>query len=129
MIDQMASSRFQVDASARVSFRQRLKEIDMFFRGEDRVHQTMRRVAARLTEAGIPYALVGGMTVNAHGHARTTGDVDFLLTTDGLAAFRRLASSQGFDPVPGHPRRFVDRENGVTFDLLIAGLFPGSGQP
>ena len=63
-------------------FTERLREIDMFFQGNDRVHETMHRVAQRLESAGIPYAIVGGMAVNAHGHQRTTGDVDFLLTSD-----------------------------------------------
>jgi hypothetical protein len=59
-------------------FRQRLMEIDMFFQGTGPVHQTMRRVARYLDQAGIRYAVVGGMAVNAHLHERTTKDVDFL---------------------------------------------------
>jgi hypothetical protein len=110
-------------------FDARLKEIAMFFQGDDRVHQTMRRVIEKLDGAGIPYAIVGGMAVNAHRHERTTKDVDFLLTAEGAAAFRQLFVPQEFDPTPGHPRRFVDRANGVTFDILVSGLFPGSGRP
>ena len=45
------------------SFWDKLKELDMFFQGKDRVHQSMRRVARRLERAGIPYAIVGGMAV------------------------------------------------------------------
>ncbi len=30
------------------NFDERVKEIDMFFQGTDRVHQTMRRVAGKL---------------------------------------------------------------------------------
>src|SRR5688572_14409347 len=84
----------------RISFDERLREIDMFFQGTDRVHETMRRVADRLESAGIHYAIVGGMAVNAHGHERTTKDVDFLLTADGLDAFIRLFG-RDFEPVPG----------------------------
>jgi hypothetical protein len=115
--------------SPTTSFAQRLEEIGMFFQGEDRVHQAMRRVAEELDRAGIPYAIVGGMAVNAHHHQRTTKDVDFLLTAAGLAAFRNLARAGEFDPVPGRPRRFVDRQTGVSFDILVTGLFPGSGAP
>jgi hypothetical protein len=110
-------------------FDERLKEIDMFFQGTDRVHQTMRRVAEKLHGAGIPYAIVGGMAVNAHRHERTTKDVDFLLTSQGVSDFRRLFVPQEFESAPGRPRRFVDRANGVTFDILVTGLFPGSGLP
>lgn len=52
----------------------------MFFDGNDKVHVTLRRVAKMLDSAGISFAVVGGMAVNAHEHARTTKDVDFLLT-------------------------------------------------
>ena len=101
----------------------------MFFDGTDRVHDTMRRVAAKLESAGIPYAIVGGMAVNAHKHERTTGDVDFLLTSAGLAAFLQFVDAAEFERVTGRPRRFLDPATGVTFDVLVTGLFPGSGQP
>jgi hypothetical protein len=111
------------------TFRQRLREIDMFFEGTDRVHQTMRRVAAYLDQAGISYAIVGGMAVNAHHHERTTKDVDFLLTADGFVAFRKLAEAGDFEPAPGRARRFIDPTTNVTFDVLVTGYFPGNGEP
>jgi hypothetical protein len=110
-------------------FIERLREIDLFFQENDPVHQTMRRVAASLDRAHIPYAVVGGMAVNAHGHQRTTGDVDFLLTADGFAEFRRRFVPHDYEPVPRRPKRFADRANGVTFDVLVTGHFPGSGKP
>src|SRR5690242_14987352 len=100
-------------------FRERLREISMFFDGTDRVHQTMRRVAQKLTEACIPHAIVGGMAVNAHRYVRTTGDVDFLLSTQGLATFMQLFVAKEFDRVGGHPRRFLDRQTGITFDVVL----------
>ena len=47
----------------------------------------------------------------------------------GIDAFKRIYVGPEFDPFPGRPRRFVDRANGVTFDILVTGLFPGNGQP
>lgn len=111
------------------TFRERLKDISMFFDATDRIHQTMRRVALKLEEAGIPYALVGGMAVNAHHHPRTTKDVDFLITPQGMASFLRTYVPSEFEPSAGHPRRFVDRATAVTFDFLVTGRFPGSGRP
>jgi hypothetical protein len=107
----------------------RLREIAMFFAGNDRVHETMRRVAARLEEAGIAYVIMGGMAVNAHGHERTTKDVNFLVTQNGLAEFRRKFVPSTIDAVPRRPQRFLDRETSVTFDMLVTGHFPGSGRP
>jgi hypothetical protein len=107
----------------------RLKEIELFFQKNDPVHKTMRRVVKRLERAGIAYAVVGGMAVNAHGHQRTTADVDLLLTPEGLTEFQRRFVSRNYESIPGRPRRFTDRTNGVKIDFLVAGRFPGSGKP
>jgi len=101
----------------------------MFFDRSDRVYQTMRRVAARLEQEKIPYAIIGGMAVNAHGHERTTRDVDFLLSAEGFSALRRFAAAGEFQPDPARLRRFIDQTTGVRFDVLITGQFPGSGLP
>ena len=108
------------------SFWERMREISMFFEGTDSVHQTLRRVVEKLNQAQIPYAIAGGMALNAHNYRRTTDDVDFLLTSEGLAAFKRLYLSGTFKPVPGRCR-FVDPETGVTFDILETGKFHGTG--
>jgi len=101
----------------------------MFFQGKDPVHQTMRRTARRLERADIAYAILGGMALNAHGYQRTTGDVDFLLTEEGLQEFRKRFVGKNYAPVEGRPRRFTDRANGVIIDVLVRGRFPGSGKP
>jgi hypothetical protein len=111
------------------SFTKRLKEIDMFFQAKDPVHQTMRRTAQRLKRAGIPYAILGGMALNAHRYQRTTKDVDFLLTAQGFETFCRDFVGKYYDHVAGRPRRFLDRKSGVTVDILVAGSFPGTGKP
>lgn len=100
----------------------------MFFQGTDPVHRTMRRVVEKLEHAQIPYAVIGGMAVNAHQYQRTTGDVDFLLTSDGYKAFLQAFVDAEFQRVPGRARRFLDPTTDATFDVLIAGRFPGSGR-
>jgi hypothetical protein len=116
-------------ASRTFDFDRRLKEIDMFFEGRGKEHKTMRRLVENLEKAKIPYAIMGGMAVNAHHYERTTNDVDVLVTQAGFNEFRRRFVPRSYDPVPGHPRRFLDRRHHVTFDLLVTGLFPGSGKP
>jgi hypothetical protein len=111
------------------SFSDRLKEIDMFFQGKDPVYQTLRRVVKRLEKAGIAYALMGGMAVNSHRYHRTTNDVDILLTANSLAEFKRLFVPKFYQPVPGRPRRYLDRKNKVSVDILVTGHYPGSGKP
>jgi hypothetical protein len=111
------------------NFLDRLQEIGEFFQKRSPQHQTMRRLARRLEKAGIPYAIMGAMAVNAHGAERTTSDVDVLLNPEGVDRFRREFVGKWYDPIEGRPRRFIDRQNGVTVDVLVTGRYPGSGQP
>jgi hypothetical protein len=101
----------------------------MFFQGRDEVHKTMRRLAKRLEKAGISYALIGGMAVNAHKYKRTTVDVDVLLSADGFDQFCRSLVPKNYINVPGRSRRFQDRTNKITVDILVTGRYPGSGEP
>jgi hypothetical protein len=101
----------------------------MFQQGKDPAHASLRRLIKRLEKAEIPHAIMGGMAVYVHGHRRLTDDVDVLLTREGLEAFRRLFVPKHYENVPKRARRFVDRVNGVTLDILVTGLYPGRGEP
>jgi hypothetical protein len=57
---------------------------DGFFMKKGIVFETMRCLAQRLEAEGIPYAVIGGMALAAHGYVRMTLDVDILLTSEGL---------------------------------------------
>lgn len=97
--------------------------------GTSDVHAALERVAQKLEELQIPYAICGGMAVNAHGHRRTTVDVDVLLTAEGLAKFKANALGRGWaDKFPGS-RGVRDTESKVTIDVLLAGGIPGDGTP
>jgi hypothetical protein len=82
-----------------------------------------------LKKAGIPYAIMGAMAVNAHGAERTTKDVDVLLTPEGLERFQQEFVGEAYEQVEGRPRRFAGPRSGVTVDCLITGRYPGSGKP
>ncbi len=112
-----------------LTFWEGVKEIDRFFAGRDAVHKTMRRIVKRLEKANIPYAVVGGMAVYAHGYRRTTDDLDLLLTPAGFEEFKRLFVPKKYELHARLSRRFTDRANDVTVDILVTGLFPGSGKP
>jgi hypothetical protein len=116
-------------SSAPFNFLKRLKEISLFFQGKDEVHKALRRVTRRLERAGIPYAIVGGMAVNAHKYKRTTADVDLLLTREGLDAFVEKFVTKNYTRKPERLRQFLDRVNKVGVDILVTGLYPGSGKP
>lgn len=98
-------------------------------RGKDPASVSMRRLVKKLDKAKIMHAIMGGMAVYVHGYRRFTDDVDVLVTADGLQTFRERLVPKDYEPVAGRSRRFVDRVNGVTVDLLLTGGTPGFGKP
>ncbi|MCB9687122.1 MAG: hypothetical protein H6738_17145 [Alphaproteobacteria bacterium] len=109
------------------SFSEVTRRADAFFMKASRVHDAARRVARALDELGIPYAIAGALAANAHGHVRTTGDVDLLLTPEGLAAFKARWSGRGWvDKFPGS-KGMRDVVDDVPIDVLLTGDFPGDG--
>ena len=111
------------------SFDEQIRMVDRFFEGKDEVHKTLRRLVRRLERASIPYAIVGGMALTAHRYLRVTTDVDILLTPTGFAEFQKLFVPKHYERQQARKRRFIDRANGISLDVLVTGLFPGSGKP
>jgi hypothetical protein len=111
------------------SFAARFEQMGRFFMGTSDVHLALERVTQKLDELQIPYAICGGMAVNAHGHQRTTTDVDVLVTPDGHARFKASAVGLGWvEKFPGS-RGVRDAERKVPIDFLLTGGIPGSGEP
>ena len=73
------------------SFDFALREAGAYFMKQGRLHETLRRLAARLDDAGTSYALVGGMALGEHGYVRMTEDIDILLSPRGTRAVSRAA--------------------------------------
>lgn len=111
------------------NFWQRLKEIDQLQGRGEPVHETLQRLVSRLHRAGIPYAIMGGMAVSAHGYHQATDDVDVLLTSQGLDQFREQWVGVAYEQVPGRSRRLVDHHNGILVDVQITGHYPGWDGP
>jgi hypothetical protein len=93
------------------------------------VHLALRKIAAKLQELGIPYAVAGGMAVSAHGLLRTTEDVDVLVNSEGLAAVHRDLEGLGYVPPFAGSKNLRDVETQVRIEFLVAGQFPGDGKP
>lgn len=94
------------------------------------VFETMRRLAQRLEEEGISYAVIGGMALAAHGYVRMTLDVDILLTPKGLVDFQEKLVGKGYvADFPGAAKSFRDAETKVKVEIITAGEFPGDGLP
>lgn len=105
------------------------KRVDAFMMERSPVHDTMRRLAKAFTELEIAFAIAGAMAANAHGHRRTTADVDVLLRREDLARFKERWIGRGWLDVFEGSKGFKDTMNGVKVDVLIVGEYPGDGKP
>jgi hypothetical protein len=105
------------------------KRVDAFMMERSPVHDTMRRLAQTLGDLGIPFAIAGAMAANAHGHRRTTADVDVLLRREDLVRFKDRWIGHGWLDLFEGSKGFRDTLNGVKVDVLIVGDYPGDGRP
>ena len=74
------------------------REGSMHFEEESAVQKTLRRIAKRLDELGVPYAVVGGLAMFFHGYRRFTEDVDILVTPRRPEADSREAGRTRLPP-------------------------------
>jgi hypothetical protein len=82
----------QSETQAVLPYEQRLRldwswsmdEGDRHFQRDDQVFKTLRKIALPLESIQVPYAVAGGMALEAHGFRRLTVDVDILVRRDGL---------------------------------------------
>jgi len=94
------------------------------------VYDTLRRLAQRLHEEHLDYAVIGGMAVVEHGSRRTTEDIDLLMRKGTLEEFRDRCLGRGYVPAfPAAKRAFRDTETGVRIEVVVTGDYPGDGKP
>jgi hypothetical protein len=106
-----------------------LQEGSMHFEKASAVHKALEKITQRLTELGIPYAVVGGMAMFFHGYRRFTEDVDILVTPAGLREVHDRLEGLGYVPPFQGSKHLRDTENGVRIEFLTTGEYPGDGKP
>lgn len=107
-----------------------LKEASNYYMAHGDVFTTLQNLTRRLDEEKIPYALVGGLALAAHGFVRMTQDVDILMTRDGLESFSQKFLGRGYVlAFSGAQKTFRDTETQVRIEILVTGDFPGDGKP
>ena len=94
----------------------------------------LHAIAKALRDAGIPYAVCGGIAVTAYGATRSTKDIDIALAREHLTAALAAVAPLGYN-IPAGPmvfgegtpqERHVQRVNKIVgtdhliLDLLIA---------
>ena len=105
------------------------KRVDAFFMEKSPIHETMRRLAEALKDMKISFAIAGAMAANAHGHKRTTADVDVLMRREDLNRFKERWLGLGWVDKFEGSKGFKDARNNINVDVLIVGDFPGDGLP
>jgi hypothetical protein len=107
-----------------------LKEASNYYMARGDVFTTLQNLARRLDEEKIPYALVDGLALAAHGFVRMTQDVDLLMTREGLETFKHKLLGRGYGlAFSGAQKTFRDTETQVRIEILITGDYPGDGKP
>lgn len=95
----------------------------------------LRTITSRLDDAGIPYAVCGGIAVTLHGFVRATKGIDLLVQPEDVDRILELLRTDGwrfaalpmtFDQGTPRERRLqrvskIDRDQVLTLDLLQVG--------
>lgn len=105
------------------------RRADEFFMQVSPIHETMRRLSKVLQEMNIPFAIAGAMAANAHGHKRTTSDVDILIRREDLQRFKAQYIGRGWVDKFEGSKNFRDAVTNINIDTLIVGDYPGDGLP
>ena len=106
-----------------------MDEGDRHFAHGGEVFKSLRKIARKLEDLSIPFAIAGGMALDAHGFRRLTVDVDILVTRGGLQRIHERLEGLGYLPPFTGSKNLRDTETGVRIEFLIAGDYPGDGKP
>jgi hypothetical protein len=106
-----------------------LLEGSMHFEKESAVHKALQRIAQKLDELGIAYAVAGGMALFFHGYRRFTEDVAVLVTPEGLHEIHSRLEGLGYVPPFEGSKNLRDADSGVRIEFLVVGDHPGDGKP
>jgi hypothetical protein len=107
-----------------------IREASLYFNQQGDLYKTLQDLTQRLDEAGIPYALIGGLALAQHGFVRMTEDIDILLTPEGLAAFKDQMLGRGYVLAFSDAKKtFRAADTGVRIEVITSGEYPGDGLP
>lgn len=88
--------------------------------------RTVQRLAKRLHAAGIDYALIGSMALEAHGLLPRADNVALLLRPEGVDEFRRRFVPRSYQEVVGRRHTYTERRSQVVVRFAVSGMIPGA---
>ncbi len=106
-----------------------LQKGSMFFEEKGGLHAALWKIARRLDELKIPYAVGGDMAMFFHGFRRFTEDIDILVSREGLHRLHAELQGLGCVPLFAGSKNLRDVDSGVRIEFLVAGDYPGDGKP
>ncbi len=106
-----------------------LSEGSKFFEEKGAVQDSLRKIAKRLLDLNIPYAVAGGMALFHHGFRRFTEDVDILVTRESLDRIHQALDGLGYVPPFQGSKNLRDADTGVKIEFIVSGNYPGDGKP
>jgi hypothetical protein len=116
-------------AAAQARFLEGVAYCERFFMGQSEVQKALFKLVAILDQEKMPHAIIGALALNEYGHRRATVDVDLILREEDLQRFKLKYLGHGYaERVPG-TGKLLDTEYDIRVDVLIAGRYPGDGQP
>ena len=118
-VEDPLSDRPEVTAGGEETFWAGVEEAGRFFMGEADVQRAMERLARKLDELGIPYAVIGAMALNEWGYRRVTVDVDVLLTPEGFSRLKGEVVGRGYVERPVLLRVSTNDPTGVVVGFSI----------
>lgn len=98
------------------------------FEEKSAVFKALRKIAQRLNEIGVPYAVVGGMALFRHGFRRFTEDVGLLVSKKDLKLIHEKLEGLGYIPPHRLSKHLRDTELKVRIKFLTSGEYPGDGK-
>lgn len=101
-----------------------------YLMGEGSLNNALAQLCEDLDAHGIDYMVIGAVALMAHGYPRFTGDIDLVMTREGLEAFHRELIGLGYLPAfEGARKRLRATRGGVPVEVRLAGEYPGDGLP
>lgn len=99
-------------------------EASLFFEGKGAVQTALRKLAARLNQLGIAYAVAGAMALFRHGYRRFTEDVNIVVRRNDVKAIHGRLVGDGYTPSFFGSKNLRDADCGVEIRFLVSGETP-----
>lgn len=91
----------------------------------------LAKIGQKLSDARLPYMIIGGQAILLYGSPRLTKDIDITLgvNIDGLENTLKTVKEMGLEIIPDNPESFVkktfvlptkDRTTGIRVDLIFS---------